>query len=434
MKSRLAWPPLSSAQRHALERAVDEGRHDVAPDRRGGAAPDARAERLARPVDVLEARAHRRQPEVGVVPDAVELAHDLGDLVRAVVVERDRAILGDGRRILVRLLRQRAARGAVDDAAVDRQLAQPVEQLDRRQQVVLVVEQRLGDRVLVPVEGGQVVDLVVARLERRRAPRRRRSSPRRSDTRASSGTAQRSAESRLSTTVTRAAPLGQRAAHEVRADEAGAADDEQTSGRRASGPPCVTRAPRAACRCVNVCSTPRSRYQAIARATPSRQRGGGRPAERLDGARRVEQDAERVVLAALAHLDLVRRQLERRDRGVVQLLDREVGARGGVVGARLARAAHRAHQQVDEVVDEDEVAPRVHDEAGLVVGQPVVERRQRPARDCAARRRWPAGTRRTARCRAARSARRRSSRSRSWSRTGRSGWLSVIGCSSGLMP
>ena len=57
-------------QRHALERAVDERRRHVPPDRRRRAAPLAGAEDLARAVDVLEARPHRRQAVLLVVVDA----------------------------------------------------------------------------------------------------------------------------------------------------------------------------------------------------------------------------------------------------------------------------------------------------------------------------------------------------------------------------
>jgi hypothetical protein len=38
----------------------------------------------------------------------------------------------------------------------------------------------------------------------------------------------------------------------------------------------------------------------------------------------------------------------------------------------------RCIDDVDEVVDVDEVAPRVHHEARLALGQAVEERRQRP--------------------------------------------------------
>src|SRR5262249_50326203 len=71
-------------QWQAPECAVDEGRHDVAPDRRRRTAPPPRAEDLARPVNVLEPRAHGRNAVLALVPDAVELAHHFGDLVRAV--------------------------------------------------------------------------------------------------------------------------------------------------------------------------------------------------------------------------------------------------------------------------------------------------------------------------------------------------------------
>jgi hypothetical protein len=151
------------------------------------------------------------------------------------VLERHRAVLGDGGRILVRLLGQRAAGRAVDDAPLDRDLAQALEQLDRGQEVVLVVEQRLGDRVLIAVERGQVVDLVIGRVElaEDRVVRDR--------------TLQeaRSAESRLSTTVTVAA--SSLSARRTRLEPTNPAPP--TTSRRlppSSGRPSVTRAPRGA--------------------------------------------------------------------------------------------------------------------------------------------------------------------------------------------
>jgi hypothetical protein len=45
-----------------------------------------------------------------VVVDRVELADDLRDLVGAVEVERDRAVLGDGLRLVEGVRRERAAR------------------------------------------------------------------------------------------------------------------------------------------------------------------------------------------------------------------------------------------------------------------------------------------------------------------------------------
>ena len=68
---------------------------------------------------------------------------------------------------------------------------------------------------------------------------------------------------------------------------------------------------------------------------------------------------------------------QRRDRGVEQLLDREVAAGGHVVVPVAGAVDDRLHDDVDQVVDVDEVAPRVHHEHALALGQPVVEGRQR---------------------------------------------------------
>src|SRR5262249_26328147 len=62
---------LVELERLALERPPDEGRRDVPPDGRRRATPAARAEDLARAVDVLEARADGRHLVLLVEVDRV---------------------------------------------------------------------------------------------------------------------------------------------------------------------------------------------------------------------------------------------------------------------------------------------------------------------------------------------------------------------------
>src|SRR5262249_25034079 len=80
-------PTVLDRQGHILQGAVDEGRRDVPPDGRRGAAPLAGAENLSRAVDVLEPGLDRGQIVLLEVVVRVEFADDLGDLVRAVEPE-----------------------------------------------------------------------------------------------------------------------------------------------------------------------------------------------------------------------------------------------------------------------------------------------------------------------------------------------------------
>ncbi len=110
------------------------------------------------------------------------------------------------------------------------------------------------------------------------------------------------------------------------------------------------------------------------------QGSGGLPVEAALGLRGVQQDGEGVVRVARPHFYLlVQGNAQRLDRGIEQLLDGEVGARGDVVNPALAPAAQRSHHYVHQIVHEDEVAASIHDEAGKPVCQPMVESRQRTA-------------------------------------------------------
>ena len=114
-------------------------------------------------------------------------------------------------------------------------------------------------------------------------------------------------------------------------------------------------------------------------ATPSSSGVVISPVEVALGLGRVEQDRRRVVRVAGPHLDVaVAVELERLDGRVVELLDRVVGAGRDVVRAPTGPLRRlRLQDAVDQVVDEDEVASRVHDEDALAVGQAREERRQR---------------------------------------------------------
>ena len=165
----------------------------------------------------------------------VELADDLGDLVRAVEPERDRRVLRSSprpRRRSSRRTRAAGRRRRRPSRSRSRSLS-ALEELQRRERVVLVVGERVGHRALVAVVGRQVEDVVevVGQAgEHRVVGDRALDEARRA---ASSGTFSRSAESRLSTTSTSRRVAREQRAHEVRADEPGAADDEDPRCRRA---------------------------------------------------------------------------------------------------------------------------------------------------------------------------------------------------------
>ena len=97
--------------------------------------------------------------------------------------------------------------------------------------LLLVVGERVGDRALVAVVGGEVEDVVevVGQAGEHLVVGDRRLDEVARDRR--SGTFSRSAESRLSTTRTSRGIVREQRAHEVGADEAGAADDEDRAPR-----------------------------------------------------------------------------------------------------------------------------------------------------------------------------------------------------------
>lgn len=98
------------------------------------------------------------------------------------------------------------------------------------------------------------------------------------------------------------------------------------------------------------------------------------PAEVGPDPRGIEQDRVCIVLAARPHLYvLVEGDPEGVDSRVEQLLDRVIRTGGDVVVAVPCAVYDGLHDDVDEVVDVDEVAPRVHDEAPLVLGQTLEE-------------------------------------------------------------
>lgn len=144
----------------AVQRTPDEGRCDIAPDRVHRPPPLAGPKDLARPVDVGEARLDDRQAAALEVVVAVQLADDLGDRVGAVMVERDRLLLGGRRRRVVGLLGDGTGGRGIDHLLQVGDPAQPVEQLERGQRVVLVVGERVGDRGLVAVKARQVKGVV----------------------------------------------------------------------------------------------------------------------------------------------------------------------------------------------------------------------------------------------------------------------------------
>ena len=96
-------------QRLPMQRLPDKGRGHVAPYGVRRAAPASGAEDLARAVDVLEARPHKRQPVAAEIVIAVHLADQLGDRVRAVVEQRNRRVFGRRARLVEGLLGNRAA-------------------------------------------------------------------------------------------------------------------------------------------------------------------------------------------------------------------------------------------------------------------------------------------------------------------------------------
>ena len=96
------------------------------------------------------------------------------------------------------------------------------------------------------------------------------------------------------------------------------------------------------------------------------------PAELLDRAARVEQDRVGVVRDS-GRAPRPRARGSSRERATVaskSSLIAKSRAGGDVIGAARPSPSIAFDHAVDQVVDEDEVAPRVHDEAGL----PVVRR------------------------------------------------------------
>jgi hypothetical protein len=102
-----------------------------------------------------------------VVVDGIKLSHDLGDLVRAVEVERHRPVLDDRVGLAVRVWCERAPGRRINDLPQPREALDPLEQLQRRDQVVLVVGERVCDRALVAVVGREMEDEVVLVVELR---------------------------------------------------------------------------------------------------------------------------------------------------------------------------------------------------------------------------------------------------------------------------
>src|SRR5262245_33262362 len=68
--------PVLNRQRHALQTSIDKGRGDVAPNRRGGAAPAARTQNLSRTVYILKTRFDHRQLMLLKIIIRVKLADD----------------------------------------------------------------------------------------------------------------------------------------------------------------------------------------------------------------------------------------------------------------------------------------------------------------------------------------------------------------------
>jgi len=147
-------------QRLAMQRPPDEGRCYVAPDGMVRATPAPRAEHLARPVDILEPCLDEGHAVTRPVVVSVHLADQLGDGIGAVVIERHRRILARGFRAAERLFRHGAAGGSIYNLLQAPHVLQPLEQLQRRQRIVVVVGDRIGDGRLVAVIAGEVKDIV----------------------------------------------------------------------------------------------------------------------------------------------------------------------------------------------------------------------------------------------------------------------------------
>ena len=285
-------------------------------------------------------------------------------------------------------------------------------QPQRRERVVLVIGEWIHHRALVAVIGRELEhEVEVARQARERRVLGDRALDQRD--RAIVGKVLALAREQVVDDHDPFWSVIQQRPDEIGADEAGASDDEDPRAAERSFGHSPTR------RCVYVSAIPLLAVVADRLRDALLERHGHVPAEVGPDPRGIEQDRVRIVLAARPHLYvLVERDPEGVDGRVEQLLDRVIRTGGDVVVAVACAVDDGLHDDVDEVVDVDEVAPRVHHEAPLALGQALEEGRQRVPRCSAGRRRSRAGrTRspaRSARC----TARRRSSRSRSSSRAG----------------
>ena len=107
---------------------------------------------------------------------------------------------------------------------------------------------------------------------------------------------------------------------------------------------------------------------------PIHERSGSLPGEILIGLGWIEQDGEDIIWIPFTDFDaLFFHNAERFNGRIVEFLDGVVTSRGNMVIALVTHAIERLDHHIHQVADEDEIAPGVHHEAFLIVGEAVIE-------------------------------------------------------------
>ena len=301
-----------------------------------------------------------------VVVNGVKFADDLGYRIRTVLLDLDRTLFGRGLGVAEGFFGHGTAGGGIHDLLQALVSLESLEELERRQGVILVVPERIVNGTLVAVEGREVEDVIELVGHRRKGAIIRDGSL----GELHAGIVGNVLLLRGKEVVYDRDPNGgisiDQHPHQIAADESGAADDQDVRVGEAVSHRSILLE-------LEVGESLRDAVGLVpldSALDSLRKRSGDLPAKIRVGLGRIEQNGVNVVgVAGLDFNFLVQLDAESRNRGVEKLLDGIVGAAGDMVIAALAHAVDRLHDHVHQVVDEDEVAPGVRDEAGLAGGQ-----------------------------------------------------------------
>src|SRR5579885_742763 len=148
-----------------MERLPNKGGGGVPPYGVRRAPPSARAKNLSRPVHILKSRLHKRQLAAHPKVVSIQLTDELGNGVRAVMIQRRRCVLRGGNGVIERLRRHGTAGRGIHHLLQTLDLDKSVEQLEAGQGVVLVIGHRIMNRRLISMVTSQMKRVIEIRRQ-----------------------------------------------------------------------------------------------------------------------------------------------------------------------------------------------------------------------------------------------------------------------------